>query len=245
MVCHCLLVESESGLILIDTGLGTADVRSPHQRLGKGFIYGVNPLLLQEETAFEQVKKLGFKPEDVQHIIVTHLDVDHAGGLADFPQARVHIFEAEYKAALSRKSLVEKERYRAIQWAHQPHWEIYPESGESWLGFECVRELKGLPSDILLVPLVGHTRGHCGIAIDTGSHWLLHAGDAYFHHDEIHAPRRRCPLLLDAFQSMFQFNGNDRIHNQYRLRDLKQEQGEKVKILCAHDQNEFKRAAGI
>ena len=194
---------------------------------------------MQEETAIEQVKKLGFNPQDVQHIILTHMDVDHAGGLADFPWATVHIFEREYKAALSRAKFVEKERYRPVQWAHNPHWEIYPESGEKWLGFNCVRELKGLPSEILLVPLVGHTRGHCGIAIDRGDQWLLHAGDAYFHHDEIHASRRRCPLLLDAFQSMFQFNGWDRIHNQYRLRELKETQGNKIDILCAHDTSEY------
>jgi hypothetical protein len=29
-----------------------------------------------------------------------------------------------------------------------------------------------------LVPLFGHTRGHCGVAIRNGSGWLFHVGDA-------------------------------------------------------------------
>lgn len=34
LVCHCLLVEREDGLVLIDTGLGTADLAQPRRRLG-------------------------------------------------------------------------------------------------------------------------------------------------------------------------------------------------------------------
>jgi glyoxylase-like metal-dependent hydrolase (beta-lactamase superfamily II) len=43
----------------------------------------------------EQVKQLGFSPRDVRHIVLTHLDSDHAGGLENFPEAHVHVLEAE------------------------------------------------------------------------------------------------------------------------------------------------------
>jgi glyoxylase-like metal-dependent hydrolase (beta-lactamase superfamily II) len=52
------------------------------------------------------------------------------------------------------------------------------------MGFEAVRDLDGLPPEILLVPLAGHTWGHSAVAIDTGDGWLLHAGDAYFFRGE-------------------------------------------------------------
>ncbi|MBA2710013.1 MAG: hypothetical protein H0U57_05440 [Tatlockia sp.] len=35
-------------------------------------------------------------------------------------------------------------------------------------------------SDLLYIPFAGHTPGHAGIAINTESGWILHAGDAYF-----------------------------------------------------------------
>ena len=60
--------------------------------------------------------------------------------------------------------------------AHQPKLELYDYTGESWMGFDAIR----LPfkPEMWLVPLFGHTRGHCGIAIQTESGWLFHAGDA-------------------------------------------------------------------
>jgi glyoxylase-like metal-dependent hydrolase (beta-lactamase superfamily II) len=33
------------------------------------------------------------------------------------------------------------------------------------MSFECVRDLPGLPPDVLIVPVTGHTRGHCAIAV--------------------------------------------------------------------------------
>ena len=59
-------------------------------------------------------------------------------------------------------------------------------AGDDWFGFDAVT---ALGDDVLLVPLRGHTRGHCGVAVrrpDGG--WLLHAGDAYFHAGEKHTP---------------------------------------------------------
>lgn len=45
----------------------------------------------------------------------------------------------------------------------------------------AVRQLEGLPPEILALPLQGHSRGHAAIAVDTGRGWLVHAGDAHFH----------------------------------------------------------------
>lgn len=117
LVCHCLLIETNDGLVLIDTGLGTQDIEQP-QQLGKLFLTMAQPRLTQAETALYQVQALGFQPQDVRHIVLTHLDLDHAGGLADFPQATVHVHAAEYEAARHPKWF-EKSRYRSNQWQMQ------------------------------------------------------------------------------------------------------------------------------
>lgn len=54
-------------------------------------------------------------------------------------------------------------RHRPKMWAHQPKYQTYSLEGAAWFGFEAVRELTGLPSETLLVPLPGHTMGHCGV----------------------------------------------------------------------------------
>ena len=79
-VCHCLLIETHPGLVLVDTGLGLQDIAHPHQRLGHPFLMLAQPYLHIEETAIRQIEQLGFSSLDVRHITLIHLDLDHAGG---------------------------------------------------------------------------------------------------------------------------------------------------------------------
>lgn len=107
-------------------------------------------------AAIRQLEAGGLDPRDVRHIVQTHLDLDYVGGLADYPWATVHVHESELDAALARRDVKGRGRYRPAMWAHGPRWEVYSEEGEAWRGFVAVRELKGLPSEILPVPLFGH-----------------------------------------------------------------------------------------
>jgi len=196
--------------------------------------------LQASETAVEQLEQLGFAPKDVRHVVVTHLDLDHAGGLADFPDAAVHVSVAEHDASMNRRTARERNRYRPPHWAHGPKWAIYTPGGERWNGFDGVRALDGLPPEILRVPLVGHTRGHHGIAIrragDAG--WMLHAGDAYFHHGEMETTPR-CPLPLRAFQKLVAIDDESRLANQSRLRTLARDALANVTVFSAHDPHEL------
>lgn len=182
LVSHCLLLETGAqGLVLIDTGIGVADVRDT-RRLGVFFgrAMAVDATKAQM-PALPQIEALGFRRDDVRHIVLTHIDFDHAGGLPDFPQAKVHVHASERTAALARATIKARTRYRSAQLAHGPVWETYDGSGEPWKGMLAVRQLAGLPPEILALPLGGHSRGHAAIAVDTGRGWLVHAGDAYFH----------------------------------------------------------------
>jgi glyoxylase-like metal-dependent hydrolase (beta-lactamase superfamily II) len=204
----------------------------------------LNIKLREEETAIRQIQALGFSPADVRHIVLTHLDFDHAGGLEDFPQATVHLMDAEFSAATGpRKGFVPRNRYRPRQFDEVRNWRRYTGSGEAWFGFDTVRDLEGLPPEILMVPLPGHTWGHAGIAIQTGEGWFLHAGDAYFYRGEMRRPKRRCPVGLRGYQTMMEVDRAQRFANQERLRRLSLDRNAGVKIICAHDVVEFERCA--
>lgn len=79
LVCHCLLIETDRGLVLIDTGFGVQDIQSPYSRLSPFFIYFNNMQFDRKYTAIAQIEQLGFSARDVRHIVLTHLDFDHAG----------------------------------------------------------------------------------------------------------------------------------------------------------------------
>lgn len=84
LVCHCLLVETQHGLVLIDTGFGNRDIEAPTSRLSPLFIQ-VNGIQFDRKyTALHQIGQLGFEVSDVRHIVLTHLDFDHAGGKRGF-----------------------------------------------------------------------------------------------------------------------------------------------------------------
>ena len=110
--------------------------------------------------------------------------------------------------------------------------------GAEWFGFGGVRILPDLGSEVLLIPLAGHSLGHSGVAIKTGEGWLLHCGDAYFHHDELASPPS-CPPGLRFFQNLNNADRRQRLSNQERLRELVARHGEEVRLLCSHDPQEL------
>jgi glyoxylase-like metal-dependent hydrolase (beta-lactamase superfamily II) len=245
LTCHCLLVETGSDLVLVDTGFGLRDVADPWSRLSKFFLALVRPELREEMTAYRQIERLGYSPRDVRHIVLTHLDFDHAGGLDDFPEAEVHLLADERAAAFAQRTLLDRMRYRPAQWASRKSWRAYSSAGdgERWFGFDCVRYLEGIAQEILLVPLLGHTFGHAGVAVRRDRDWLLLAGDAYFYHAEMDLARPRCTPGLRFYQALMEKDRGERLHNQERLRELKRAHGGEVTIVCSHDVAEFERTA--
>ncbi|MCX5746782.1 MAG: MBL fold metallo-hydrolase [Proteobacteria bacterium] len=239
MISHCLLVETaRDGLVLVDTGFGTRDVERK-TRIGGMFHKVVRPTLDPAETAIAHVRALGFQPRDVRHVVVTHLDLDHAGGLADFPDAVVHLHAREHAAAIARATVFERERYLPEHWHHGPKWAVYTEDGDTWRGMPAVTKLRGVDADIALVPLHGHTRGHSAIAVDAGDRWMLHAGDAYFSRKTIE--RASSPLGFAMFERTMQVDGRARKASVAALRDLHAGHPD-VQLFCAHDVDEFTTA---
>jgi glyoxylase-like metal-dependent hydrolase (beta-lactamase superfamily II) len=76
LVCHVLLVETDNGLVLIDSGFGSHDCADPVRRVGP-IRHITRPIRFLTETAAHQIEQLGFRLEDVCQIVITHFDLDH------------------------------------------------------------------------------------------------------------------------------------------------------------------------
>jgi glyoxylase-like metal-dependent hydrolase (beta-lactamase superfamily II) len=241
LVAHCLLLETDAhGLVLVDTGIGVRDIRDT-RRLGPFFGRAMAiDATRTHMAALSQVEALGFRPADVRHLVLTHLDFDHAGGLPDFPAATVHVQANEQAAALGRATFNQRQRYRSVQFAHGPAWETYDMLGEPWRGVPAVRQLAGLPPEILAIPMSGHSRGHAAIAVDTGSGWLVHAGDAYFHRSVIErGDASGMPWALRGIERFIAFDYPRVRANHALLADLAKH--DDVTIFSAHDPVEYAR----
>jgi len=95
MVAWPLLIKTPDGLVLIESGLGNKLTEKQKQ------IFRVK----EEWSVLEDLKSLGLKREDISHIILTHYDFDHAGGVVmkdakkegyslTFPMAK-HVIQAK------------------------------------------------------------------------------------------------------------------------------------------------------
>ncbi len=98
---RCILLETESRLILVDTGMGN--------KQDAKFMSHFHPH--GDASLLNSISKLGYSPEDITDVILTHLHFDHCGGavsksesgslFSTFPKAVYWSNEKHYKWAFS------------------------------------------------------------------------------------------------------------------------------------------------
>jgi glyoxylase-like metal-dependent hydrolase (beta-lactamase superfamily II) len=215
MVTHGLLLELDDRLALIDSGYG---------------LHFPLPLPSRKQAAHTQVRELGFDPSDVRDIVLTHADMDHAGGVADFPDATVHLTTAEAHAWLKPSGVLGRGRYWASQHKHSPKIVEHDADGEAWRGFAAARPVL---DGVVMVSMPGHTLGHAVIAVETGEKTILHAGDAFFDRSTL---RGGIPHPARAgMETMVATNHRQVWANHKRLRELNDSGDPSLTIINAHD----------
>lgn len=88
------VIEHEQGLVLFDTGMDPRVCEDP------ALVYGDRPETSMikgnpEQRIDRQLEKLGYRTQDVTHVVVSHMHADHAGGLHLFPQAKFYVGPGE------------------------------------------------------------------------------------------------------------------------------------------------------
>ena len=140
------------------------------------------------------------------------------------------------------RRLASGNRYRAAQIASvEEKWAAVEEEGETWFGFSAVRPMPGTRDEVL--PGAASRSYARGIAASRSGRrdndWLLHCGDAYFHHSEVEPDGGAAPKGLRWFESLMDFDGAQRRANQVRLRELARLALGEVKLICSHDIADF------
>ena len=160
------------GLVLIDTALGSASAESLRDYPGRvptkalGLEMGV--------PVFHRLAEAGFDPADVKHIVCTHLHLDHAGGIADFPGAELWVDEQEWASAAKTTPLG---GYRTGPYDDvKPHF-LQFEGTEAYGPFPAHVDLFG-DGSLIVLPSAGHTAGSVMVLVNLPEGSWLFMGDA-------------------------------------------------------------------
>lgn len=225
---HCVLIELDGKLTLVDAGIGMTETKNPEKTLGKDLIDSTGFQFDEQLTAIKQIELLGFDPASVTNIICSHLDPDHIGGLSDFPKAVVHFSYEEYDSFKSGN-----DRYINSQLAHQPEIKLYSQNDSEWFGLPA-RKLN-LKFEAYLIPLFGHTLGHCGLVFRNKNSWTFYVGDAYYLRAEL-TDRNHPVDQLATFRAM---DNKMRKESLEKIRNIVSAHGHEMDYFGYHDPTEF------
>jgi len=242
-VIHCLLVDTGDGLALVDTGWGLRDCTDPSPAV-RQFADLIGCTRETKETAIRQIEALGHDPREVRHIFMTHLHLDHAGGLRDFPDATIHASAGEIDASQHPRTLVEWRAYRPEHWAHGPRWQPVNAFDGRWFGIPSSAPLPIGQTEFVMIPLPGHTRGHCAVGVRVGDHWLLHCGDAYGYYRQVDPVQPYSHPSGRLMETLVTWGFKMPRRHWVTLRELLQAHGGLIRPFCAHDGHEFEAMRG-
>lgn len=166
LTTNCLLVRGDGFTTLVETGLGDKSGAKEREIFG---LSETSPLTA--DLAAE-----GVRIEDVDDVVVSHLDFDHAGGatrreggrvVPAFPRATLYVQEAELAHARSPN-----ERDRA---SYDPaNWEPWVEAGR----LTAVTGEKEIRPGVTLVPVAGHNEGMQAVRIESRGRTCFYFADA-------------------------------------------------------------------
>jgi glyoxylase-like metal-dependent hydrolase (beta-lactamase superfamily II) len=173
------LIEHPEGLFLVDTG-ETALTREPgyFPAWHPYFRWAVKTRVELDEEVGPQLRKIGFEPEEVGTVILTHLHSDHTGGLRYFPESRFLASPREFHRA---EGFTGKLRgYLPDRWPPR----FFPETPQ----VGRVRKIGPfspcfpVTSDgaITIIPTRGHTPHHLSVLVTTREMRFFLAGDASY-----------------------------------------------------------------
>ena len=181
---YVFAVEHRDGVVLIDAGADAGLKRLPrwHPYFQLAVKFDIEP----EQEAGPQLRALGIAPNDVKLIVLTHLHIDHDGGLAAFPRARVMVSAGERAAAAGLAGRLNG--YLPQRWPTRFDPEPLPFADAPFGPFARSRRLTA-DGALTALPTPGHTAGHVSVVLDDGERRIVFVGDAAYSQDNLLAGR--------------------------------------------------------
>lgn len=178
---YVYVIEHPQGRVLVDTGVSV----NYQEEWREGFYRSAMAYEPGDDGLFTQrLDQLGLRPEDFDHVVVTHLHTDHAGNVRLFADtdARIYVGEHELRGAVTTKGGLIRDDLVTV-------WGVTSPQGFTRADWACLlpdraTEVFGdfeLLDDVWITTLPGHTWGTLGVAVRLERDgWVLAASDAIY-----------------------------------------------------------------
>lgn len=178
---YAYLIEHADGRVLVDTGVSVEyerEWREGFYRDAMAYDPGPDGLFTQ------RLDQQGLTPDDIDHVVISHLHTDHAGNVRLFTgtNAKIYVGEDELRGAVSTKGGLLRDDLLTV-------WGVTSPQGFTRRDFACLLPDRAtevfadfeLLRDVWIVTLPGHTWGTLGVAVRLPEDgWTLIASDAIY-----------------------------------------------------------------
>ena len=213
------LIEHEKGMVLFDTGNALEVARDKIKHWGEEILAAYDPVMTEDEYVVNQLAKIGVKPEEITHVIFSHLHLDHAGGCGEFPNAIYFVQRSELQYAYVPDFYQASAYIRAD--FDKPHLNWYLLEGHQEDFYDVFGDGK-----VQIVFTPGHSPGHQSLLLHLRN-WgpTLLTGDSVYL-EEI--------LDKDILPGLV-YSPPDTVKSIKKMRNMRRVHG--VRIITGHDPN--------
>ena len=215
------LIDHPQGPVLFDTGNALETVHDKENHW-KGIVGAYDPVMTEQQWCGNAIRQAGFAPEDIKYVILSHLHLDHAGGVGHFPNARyvvqrdelhfAYVPDPYMKLAYIRKDFDKDVNWMILEgWKHD-RFDLYGDGAIT----------------IYFTP--GHTPGHQALLLN-----LKNSGPMFLAADSCYTKAN----LQDGVLPGLMWNAEETVRSVERMRYLHEARG--AQIITGHDPEAWKQ----
>jgi N-acyl homoserine lactone hydrolase len=198
--CPVFLIRHPSaGAILVDTGLHPSVATDGQENLGRLAARFGKPALEPGADAPAQLRARGLDPGEIPVVVMTHLHLDHASAISEFPNSTFVVSEVEWEAAtVGPKPLLNGYRRAHFDYAFDYRTVDFDRGGiDSYSSFARCFDLFG-DGSVRLAYTPGHSAGHMSVICHLAERDFVIGGDAVYMQAQLDGSAPLAPRPFDA-----------------------------------------------